>query len=194
MMLINMAFTYNAQQHTVLCMTPLEPALKIAIIVFVVLSLMGSVMWMMPTRREKYLATLRLEARKRGFTVQLIRVEPPRAQGEYESDTKNVAAYRLIRKKDAKGRQPDTTPWQVFKVDSIANEGLPEGWSWKIGERALEKPQLEVLITVIGLLPEDVVGLESTPIHVSGYWSENTDVEGMDALKAALETLIEHRV
>jgi hypothetical protein len=168
--------------------------LKIAIIVFVVLSLLGSVMWMMPTKREKYLAKLRLEARKHGFTVQLIRVEPPRAQGEYDIDTKNVAAYRLIRKKDEKNRQPDTQPWQIFKVDSIANEGLKQGWSWKIGERTLNKAQLALLNDVIDLLPDDVIGLESTPIHVSGYWSENTDVEGMDQLKKALLQLMEHKI
>lgn len=162
--------------------------MEVTIIVFVVMSLLGSLMWMMPSKREKLLATLRLDARKAGFTVQLVHVEPPRAEGEYESDTINVAAYRMSRNNSHK-KQPETVPWQVFRVKAISCDGLTEGWSWKIGERMLSSSHLAVLNEVIKALPDDVVGLESTPIHVSAYWKELSGIESMEIIKNVLEKL-----
>jgi len=163
--------------------------MEITIIVFVVMSLLGSVMWMMPSKREKFLAKLRLDARKAGFTVQLVHVEPPRAEGEYESDALNIAAYRVIRLNETNKKQPETKPWQAFRTKAMSNDGLPEGWSWKIGERMLSEAHLSVLNAVILALPDDVVGLESTPVHVSAYWKEQSGEASMAVIKAELDKL-----
>lgn len=85
-------------------------------------------------------------------------------------------------------------PWQVFRVKAIANEGLPEGWSWKLGERALSDSQLAVLNDVISMLPSDVVALESTPVNVSAFWNETTGDEQLGVLKAALQKLIQSKL
>lgn len=167
--------------------------MKIAIIVFIVLSLLGSVMWVMPTRRERFQAKLRLKARTEGFQVQLVHLEGPREQGEMEPTTQNVPAYRLMRLGLRKEEAAEITPWQVFKANALANEGLPAGWSWKRGERQLEDRALARLSLVIEQMPEDIVAIESTPVQVSAYWREGQE-DDMATIKAALNQLLEARI
>lgn len=168
--------------------------MKIFIIVVVVMSLLGSFMWMMPTQREKFQAQLRLKAKKEGFMVQLVRLTAPRAEGEMDGNVRNTPAYRLPRSNLDKREVNGMVPWQVFRVKAIANEGLPEGWSWKLGERALSDSQLAVLNDVISMLPSDVVALESTPVNVSAFWNETTGDEQLGVLKAALQKLIQSKL
>jgi hypothetical protein len=168
--------------------------MKVFIIVVVVMSLLGSFMWMMPTPREKFQAKLRLKAKKDGFMVQLVRLTAPRAEGEMDGKIRNTPAYRLPRSNLDKREVNRMAPWQIFRVAAIANEGLPEGWCWKLGERALSDSQLSVLNEVIALLPSDVVAVESTPVNVTAFWNEKTGEEQLDTLKLALGKLIEGKV
>ncbi len=168
--------------------------MKIFIIVVVVMSLLGSFMWMMPTQREKFQAKLRLRAKKEGFMVQLVRLTAPRAEGEMDGKVRNTPAYRLPRTNLDKREVGAMLPWQVFRVTAIANEGLPEGWCWKVGERVLSDTQLSILNEVIALLPPDVVALESTPVNVTAFWNERSGDEQLDTLKIALGKLIEGKV
>lgn len=168
--------------------------MKIFIIVVVVMSLLGSFMWMMPTPREKMQAKLRLKAKKEGFMVQLVRLTAPRAEGEMDEKVRNTPAYRLPRSNLDKREVSAMVPWQIFRVTAIANEGLPEGWSWKLGERTLSDTQLSLLTDVIELLPSDVAALESTPVNVTAFWNERTGEDQLETLKTALEKLIEGKV
>jgi Na+-transporting methylmalonyl-CoA/oxaloacetate decarboxylase gamma subunit len=166
---------------------------KTFIVVFVVLSLLGSVMWMMPTPREKFLAKLRLKAKAEGFHVQLVRLTAPRAQGEMEEQNMNIAAYRLPRNNTNKKLTGSLQPWQIFRLQAIANEGLPEGWCWKQGERVLNEKQLSILHKVIAMLPKEVVALESTPVTVTAYWKEQGE-EQLAVIKEALNELLKENV
>ncbi|WP_136679482.1 hypothetical protein [Neptunomonas sp. XY-337] len=164
------------------------------IIVFVVLSLIGSAMWMMPTRREKEQAKLRMKARQEGFQVQLVRLTAPRAQGELDEETRTVPGYRLLRTNIERRLAEELPAWQVFRVTSIANEGLPSDWSWKLGERVLDTEQLAVLEQVLSGLPRDVVALESTPIQVTAFWREDSGDESLDKIKVQLNRLMEAKL
>ncbi|SFG12228.1 hypothetical protein [Neptunomonas qingdaonensis] len=168
--------------------------MKVFIIVVVVMSLLGSFMWMMPTQREKFQAQLRLKAKKEGFMVQLVRLTAPRAEGEMDGNVRNTPAYRLPRSNLDKREVSAMAPWQIFRVKAIANEGLPEGWSWKLGERVLSEPQLRVLNEAISMLPSDVMALESTPVNVTAFWNESSGEEQLAMLKASLEKLIQGKI
>ncbi|SIS55581.1 hypothetical protein [Neptunomonas antarctica] len=168
--------------------------MKIFIIVIVVMSLMGSFMWMMPTKREKIQAHLRLKAKKEGFLVQLVRLTAPRAEGEMEGEVKNTPAYRLPRSNLDKREVNAMVPWQIFRTKAIANQGLPADWSWKLGERTLSESKLSLLSEVINLLPSDVVALESTPVNVTAYWHERSGDEQLDVIKKALNLLIQGKI
>lgn len=151
-------------------------------------------MWMMPTQREKFQAKLRLKAKAEGFYVQLVRLKAPRAQGEMEEESSNVMAYRLVRNTHNRNVSEEIKPWQIFRLKAVANEGLPDDWCWKQGERALNQAQLAVLSRVIEQLPMDVVALESTPVTVTAYWKENSGEEQLAVIKGALAQLLQENV
>lgn len=167
--------------------------MKWLIISLIVMSLIGSVMWVMPTPRQKFQARLRLRARTLGFQVQLVRLELPRARGETEGEVIDIPVYRLPRLKLERKQRDGWIEWQVCRVDTLATSGLPAGWSWRKGEGALPAASLELLDAVIQALPEDVLALESTPIHLSVFWQEGED-GGLERIHEVVQPLLEARV
>lgn len=157
------------------------------IIGFIMLSLVGSAMWMMPTPRERFLAKLRMQARSHGFAVQIKRVEFPRAKGEMEAETLTLSGYKMLREQPL---EFDEFPaLQLFRITAMANDGLPEGWSWKFGEGVLDQQQLATLQQAISELPADVLGLEISADQVSAYWRE-TDEQDLPRLAAVVQQLM----
>ena len=160
------------------------------IIAFVVLSLMGSVMWVMPTKRDRFLAKLRMEAKGLGFQVQLIKLVYPREKGEVEPRKITSVAYRLLRGKITSQEHKQWKSWQVIRCEANASEGLISGWAWAMGERTLNESALASLNAQLSELPKDVSGLESTPIQVSAFWSE-TQASELSEIKRHLQALID---
>ncbi len=167
--------------------------MKWLIISLVVMSLIGSVMWVMPTPRQKFQAQLRLRSRKLGFQVQLAQLELPRARGETEGETIGVPVYRLVRQNLSRQERDHWTEWKVCRVETLANAGLPHGWSWIKGEAMLSEPALQVLNSTLEQLPADVLALESTPIHLNVFWQEAED-QGLEQIHAAIEPLVEAKI
>ncbi|MBY4676927.1 hypothetical protein [Marinobacterium arenosum] len=167
--------------------------MKWAIIILIMLSLIGSMMWVLPTRRERFQAQLRSQAKALGYHVQLAKVTAPRALGEMEAETYSVPAYRLLRTNIDSREREQLAGWQVFRVDSVANEGLPSGWSWGWGASALTSDQLALVNQVIGEMPDDVLALESTPIHVTAYWREEGPLSDLERIKSALDRILAAR-
>lgn len=165
---------------------------KWVIIVLIMMSLIGSVMWAMPTRRQSEQAKLRARARTLGFQVQLVTLTGPRASDEAEPEDFRRPAYRLLRQGIDSRTRAALQPWQVFRVRSLACDGLPPGWSWKIGERLLSREQLDRLAAALDGLPDDVVAVESTPIHVSALWGEHGDVGDLERIRDCLQDIIDH--
>ena len=123
--------------------------MKWAIIVLIMMSLLGSMMWVMPSPRQRFLAKLRQQASRLGFQVQIVRVTPPRAAGQVEPEMLTATAYRLPRYNLEKKLRERFIEWQVFRQTAVANEGLPEGWCWGAGERRLNENQQAILNTLI---------------------------------------------
>ena len=158
--------------------------------ILVLLSLIGSVMWIKPSPRERMQSQMRLHARKAGLVVQLAQLETPRARGETEPTQLRLTAYRLLRRERARSHMPSSV-WQVFRIDNIASEGLPSGWSWKQGERSLSAEQLASLHQLLEALPRSVLALDSNPQQLSLYWREEGGIERVDQLVQVLHTLQE---
>jgi len=165
--------------------------MKWLIIAAVMMSLVGSMMWVMPSKRQRQQMDLRARARQLGFQVQLSRITAPRAEGESEPEQYNVAGYRLLRIGED-GKKVKTEPWQVFRVRSVRNEGLPQDWSWSFGERLLSEDKLDLLQTLLNALPAGVSSVESTPLYVTFYWDERAEASELEGLKAQLQQLIDH--
>lgn len=146
-------------------------------------------MWMMPSPRQRVQALLRQRAMRSGFQVQILRILLPRALGEAIADERDCVAYRLPRRAGQQRR--NQVPWQIFKLPSHANVGLPQGWSWGRGEGQLEPAALALIETLLESLPEDVYGLESTPISVSVFWEERGTPETVESIRQLLNRLLD---
>ncbi|PSL14869.1 hypothetical protein CLV44_10645 [Marinobacterium halophilum] len=164
------------------------------IIVFIVASLVGSVMWVMPSPRQRYQADLRMRARKLGIQVQLARLALPRAQGEMEAETISVPAYRFVRTNLERAERDAWIGWQVHRLATLNDAGLPDGWSWIKGAERLSATAQASIIELLQQLPDDVVGVESTPLHLSLYWHERGESDRLEQLHAWVQPLLEAKI
>lgn len=167
--------------------------MKWTIIILITMSLLGSIMWAMPSPRQRFLAKLRQQASQHGFQVQMVRMTPPRAAGQVEPETLMATAYRLPRYNLDKEHRNHFIEWQVFRQVAVANEGLPENWCWGRGERCLDESQLAILNDFIEQLPAGVSSIESTPIHISLYWDERGDENSLDEFQVQLKPFIDQQ-
>lgn len=167
--------------------------MKWTIIILVVMSLLGSMMWVMPSPRQRFLAKLRQQASRHGFQVQMVHLISPRAAGEIEPETRMATVYRLPRYNLDKQQRYHFKVWQVFRQTAVANEGLPEGWCWGKGERCLNAQQLITLNTLLEALPEGVSSIESTPVHLSIFWDERGDENMLDEFQTLLKPILDQQ-
>ena len=166
------------------------------IIVLILLAIVGSMMWMMPSPRQRAQAILRQQAMRSGFQVQITRVLLPRALGEAVADERDCVAYRIPRLNSAKKTRSTSAsntlvPWQIFRLPSHANEGLPSGWTWSKGEGQLQPTATQLIAELIEALPDDVYGLESTPVSASVYWEEHGTPESVELIQQQLTRLVD---
>ena len=168
--------------------------MKWAIIILVMMSLVGSMMWVLPSKRERFQAQLRAKAKPLGFQVQMVRMTAPRAKGETEPRQYSSMAYRLPRLNVNKKTANQIEPWHAYRVESVANTGLPAGWSWDFGENVLSESALQLLAEIIDALPDDVTSIESTPIHATAFWDEHGSLEDLELIKGQLERILEAKI
>ncbi len=161
------------------------------IIVLLLLSIVGSMMWMMPSPRQRVQALLRQKAMRQGIQVQMARVLFPREIGEAVPDEQTCIAYRLPRTLADRREKTATIPWHIFRLNSHATEGLPEGWCWSKGEGYLEERTLQQIAEVIESMPDDCYSIESTPVAVSMYWYEKGTPETVEDIYKVLRGMIE---
>lgn len=168
--------------------------MKWAVIILIMLSLIGSIMWVKPTPRQRFQAQLRAKAKPLGLQVQMVRLTAPRGKGETEPRQYSAMAYRLPRLNVDKKTANTIVPWHAFKVESIANNGLPEGWSWGFGENVLSEEALTLLKDIIDVLPNGTSSIESTPIQATVHWDEEGDFDDLDLIKEQLERILEAKI
>ncbi|WP_151704639.1 hypothetical protein [Nitrincola alkalilacustris] len=164
------------------------------IITLVMLSLLGSLMWIKPTPRQRMQAAMRLHAKQIGFMVQIARIETTRGKGEMEAEKISVPAYRILRADLPQELRDRWVSWQIFRVDNVADSGLPVGWSWKKGEGKLSAAALTLIRELIDQLPADVIALESSPVHFTVYWRERGDLATLDRMREQIQPILDARI
>ncbi len=168
--------------------------MKWAIIVLIMLSLVGSMMWVMPSPRQRFQSKLRLEARKYGFNVSLAQLVFPRATGEVEPEKRNLPVYRMLRNNLEKAERNDWQEWAVARVVSQSNTGLPTGWSWIRGEFEFKSPKLEHIAEWVEALPDEIVAVESNGLQLSLYWTEPGSPGALEGLSKIAVDGIEQKL
>ncbi len=142
------------------------------------LAAFGPLFWLVPSKRERRLAAMRLQARRDGLTVEMRRFpkldvapeERVSAGGQPLTPLRESAVYlhplaprlRLL------------PVWRVLR----GSDGLP-AWPGWVFERAT-KPDSPVLprvlaglAVVVAALPQDVVALECESRGLGAYWLES---------------------
>lgn len=164
---------------------------KWLIVTLVVLSLVGSVSWVLPTPLQRAQAKIRKLAMQKGVQVRISKLQGPREQGEVAPESHLATAYSLPRSSQAAKVIAKSHNWEIFKANGLHNKGLPDSWCWNRGEGALSQPQLAKLHSLLENLPKDVYAVGSSPIGVSAYWHEKGTANDLDNLVSILEGLLE---
>ncbi len=150
------------------------------IVIVAILSVVGSVVWVRPSKRDVKLAKWRLEARQAGLYVKLDGlVAEPKDSGI--RDDIGGASYYLY---ETKSDKQDQLEWAVVKTQGWLQQGLPDEWSWYRQEMSLNHQQLQSLIAS---LPISVDAIERTPKYSRVIWGESGQDFDAQQLKLFLQ-------
>lgn len=150
------------------------------IVVFITLSLMGSALWVMPSKRDREKMALRMLARKHGMTVQLTSVEVPDKWDKVKNKL-NACAYRKYRQKPLKDfDQVNLYPYEVWKHESIC-----QGW---FTSRPFELN--EAIVKLLEKHHAIFEAIEIAPQGVSVFWRERGDESSVDDVNAIIDALL----
>lgn len=167
--------------------------MKWLVILFIIMFLVGTLMWVRPTPRQRFQARLREKARQLGFQVRLCQLQLPRAQGELEAETRLLANYSLTRTNLDKAERQSWQTWSVARVSSINNVGLPQNWSWHKRPDGIENQRVEKICNLLETMPPEVVAVESTPVQFSVFWRESESLP-LEQLKQFMDNTVADKV
>ena len=157
------------------------------IVILLALALViGPVLYLLPTRKDRRLAAIRLEARRQGLVVELKSVrnldaraeERVTAGGERRTPVHASVAYAL----PLRARLDRIEPWWLLRSERT-------GWRFDSEREAHSQPDLlPELLPLLPSLPEDTVGLEFGGGTLACYWLERfpADIDTVKALKTSL--------
>lgn len=154
--------------------------MSILVIVLAVCLVLGSMLWVLPSAKERQQMVLRRQAMRMGIQVQLSKLEDP--SNPFEKI--HCVAYRLPHRQVEKGAKS----WLLYGKTITRN---PEIGGWGFGARAPrpETRYLEGLKPLLARLPEDAIALELTPGAVSVYWREKGQSEDVETIFQVLESV-----
>lgn len=154
--------------------------MTIFILVLVTLSLLGSVLWIMPSQKERAKMALRMEARKHSLLVQFTHLDFP-DKWDKTKEKRSVVAYHRHREKKLKP-EPEAVrlyPYEVWKHPEVA-----EGW-WASRELSL----LEEVVTLLEENQQRFDALEISAHSVVLYWREQGEMKHITQIARLLELL-----
>jgi len=152
------------------------------IIGFIILIVVGSVVWIRPSPRDQKLALWRRDAIMAGMKIRMQTLKAEPKNSGIRDDVPGVS-YEWFNPKPEKN---DSKVWAVVKTDGWLKEGLPEGWSWY--ESASDEISKEVS-EIIQQCPIEVNALERTPKSSRIVWDENGKEFNPELLKTFLQKL-----
>lgn len=159
------------------------------IVAFALVLAFGPVLYFLPTRRERRLAAIRLEARRQGLVVELKAVrkldaapeERVSAGGERRAPVHDSVSYAL----PLRAGLERIRPWRLLRS---------EQHGWQIDSDLPEPPEptlLAELRLLLDDLPDDAVALELGGAILACYWLERFPADGdtVEALKVSLAAI-----
>ena len=148
--------------------------LPIIAIIFAVVLVIGPVMWLKPSSRDRKLAELRQRAASAGLKVQMQTL--PASQG-----VGNAAVYF------AQWRNPRRlqTGWGL-ELQRMEHEMHFDGiWDWRNGRQAPEAAHAP-LKELLGMLPADACAVYANDSGLGVQWGERSGDDGLSKVQDAL--------
>lgn len=152
--------------------------LAIVIVCLSVAMIIGPIMIMQPTGRQRTLAKLRTKAAKMGLRVHMLK---------WKDDT--IAAYETRWPFPEKVKKR-IVPWQVERMSYAHDIHIAGNWH-VTAEQAMPQGLREALATMLAKLPEGVRVVEITHAGVRCYWNERGGEQTLQALAAWMDEFIQ---
>ena len=149
------------------------------IVIVIILVVVGSVVWVRPSPRDKKLANWRRDTLLAGMKVSLQGLKAEPKHSGIRDDVEG-ASYILYNTESKKG---DATSWAVVHTQGWLQEDLPEGWSWYKENGHVDHKGVAALIKEC---PLEVLAIERTPVSSRIIWKEN----GGDYLPGVLKQFL----
>jgi hypothetical protein len=170
------------------------------IIVVILLVIIGPIIAVLPSARQKERMAMRQRAMAQGISVELTSIEDPDPDpNKYLSNTgkpleriKRVVAYRMLRERPADWRRLPRIDWCALRCGGPGTGGLPPGWAWQNELPSQMSNRLkEFIVDGLQMLPNDVVRVDEVRYMVSVYWNEQGSGENLDPVVDFLKECVE---
>lgn len=152
--------------------------LAIVIVCLSMAMIIGPIMIMQPTSRQRNLAKLRTKAAKMGLRVHMLKLRDDA-----------IAAYELRWPFSEKVKKRILS-WQVEKMSYEHDIHLARYWHVS-GEQALPAELQKALPAMLAKLPEGVRVVEVTRVGVRCYWNERGGEQTLQALAAWMDEFVQ---
>lgn len=142
----------------------------IIIVILAVSMMLGPIMLIQPSKRQRRLAKLRAAATQNGLRVRMSPL-PPKSKRAGES----VAVYFRSWEDPKKRRKT----WMLARQSIDHGVHFADDWDWVDDRRPTQLDEL-ALKAALADLPESVLGLEATGQTLGLYWLENLSGKSED--------------
>ncbi|EAQ63623.1 hypothetical protein MED121_00405 [Marinomonas sp. MED121] len=154
--------------------------MTILIVVAIVASMLGSILWLMPSKRDQDRMKLRLLARKSQLGVQLTHIELPDKWDKSTTKVKVTAYHKFrINKLKALDHEIGIYPYEVWK-----HEKVTDNWY-----SAMPIPLSDKSAALLENKMDAFKAIQITKDAVSLYWDERGDESDIVAIQSLLNEL-----
>jgi len=142
---------------------------------FALLMVLGSIVWIMPSKRDRRIARLRQAAILKGIRVKLMDFPVINMSGRVEEANVSGAAYSLC-DYDFSGVQAG---WMLIRNLGEAGDS-PDGWGWYINQSRLPEPIIEHITNLVQKYQDQLLAVSILSGSVSLGWNEQGSIEDLD--------------
>lgn len=154
------------------------------------LMIVGSILWIMPSKRDRRIAKLRQAAILRGIKVKLMKYPMINLSGRVEEGVIDAAAYAF------KGIDEEeiTAGWMLIKsyqspTEQESDSAAPEGWAWYINQQALSDDVMSHVESFLQKHSEQVQALSVMTGSITIGWNEQGDISELDGFELWVKEL-----
>lgn len=167
------------------------------LIIFILALIIGPIMVLLPSPRQKEQAAFRSEAKLRGISVGLCTIEDPNPNpdsylsvtGKRLEPVIKCLAYRVSRKRPLHWKRVRRINWKLIASADARLADLPDGWKWHEPVDEIADVLRQALAAELPSLPDDVIAVEETNYVVSVYWREKGGPDALAGVCSFLEKL-----